>query len=189
MQGRKVDPNEVNVKARRGKTEETQESVAELLKELVVGSGVGVGLTTPRIYRQAWAGLDPPGPGLLPRIILCIFPSITITVDWACPWLSEHHQHPRPTMRWSSLLPLLLSLSSIFSSASFIRHTRTGLGISPQLFADLEELARIVDISYCVGLTGILPPFLCAGRCDEFPTFELIEVSHSLRTLHCRPQI
>ncbi|KAH8815385.1 Alpha/Beta hydrolase protein [Xylogone sp. PMI_703] len=47
--------------------------------------------------------------------------------------------------------------------------------ISPQLFASLEELSRIVDISYCVGTTGIYKPFVCASRCDEFPDFELID--------------
>ncbi|KAL3417844.1 lipase [Phlyctema vagabunda] len=46
--------------------------------------------------------------------------------------------------------------------------------ISLRLFAELEELSRIVDISYCVGTTGIAKPFLCASRCDEFPSFELV---------------
>ncbi|KAH6671336.1 Alpha/Beta hydrolase protein [Halenospora varia] len=47
--------------------------------------------------------------------------------------------------------------------------------ISLPLFAELEELSRIVDISYCVGTTGISHPFQCASRCDEFPTFELVD--------------
>lgn len=47
--------------------------------------------------------------------------------------------------------------------------------ISPQLFASLEELARIVDISYCVGSTGIYKPFSCISRCDDFPDFELVD--------------
>ena len=48
--------------------------------------------------------------------------------------------------------------------------------ISRELFHDIEELARIVDISYCVGNagTGIQKPFLCASRCQDFPTFELV---------------
>ncbi|KAF2142232.1 uncharacterized protein K452DRAFT_28540 [Aplosporella prunicola CBS 121167] len=48
--------------------------------------------------------------------------------------------------------------------------------ISVQLFAELEELARIVDISYCVGLTGlgIKKPFRCPSRCAEFRNFELV---------------
>lgn len=47
--------------------------------------------------------------------------------------------------------------------------------ISIQLFAELEELARVVDISYCVGTSGIYKPFTCASRCDEFPHFELVK--------------
>ena len=48
--------------------------------------------------------------------------------------------------------------------------------ISETLFNDLEELSRIVDISYCVGATGtgIQKPFLCASRCQDFPDFELL---------------
>lgn len=54
-----------------------------------------------------------------------------------------------------------------------------GREISEELFADLEELSRIVDISYCVGLTGtgIQKPFQCLSRCHEFGGFELITVS------------
>jgi len=48
--------------------------------------------------------------------------------------------------------------------------------VSAKLFYELEELSRIVDISYCVGTTGILKPFLCASRCQEFPDFELVTV-------------
>jgi len=48
--------------------------------------------------------------------------------------------------------------------------------ISQELFYDLEELSRMVDISYCVGTTGtgIQKPFLCASRCQDFPNFELV---------------
>lgn len=46
--------------------------------------------------------------------------------------------------------------------------------ISQSLFSSLEELARVVDISYCVGSTGIQEPFRCLSRCSEFPGFELI---------------
>ena len=54
--------------------------------------------------------------------------------------------------------------------------------ISVELFDDLEELSRIVDISYCVGITGpgIQKPFLCASRCQDFPSFELVTVGTSL---------
>ena len=51
-------------------------------------------------------------------------------------------------------------------------------GIPATLFNELEELSRIVDISYCVGATGgIEKPFECAGRCAEFEGFELVTVS------------
>jgi hypothetical protein len=56
-----------------------------------------------------------------------------------------------------------------------------GTLISQQLFWELEELARIVDISYCVGTAGlgIQKPFQCASRCADrdFETFELVKVS------------
>ena len=54
-----------------------------------------------------------------------------------------------------------------------VSHNSSNISIS--LFAELEELARIVDISYCVGTTGIAKPFSCASRCDEFPAFELVD--------------
>ncbi|QSZ30116.1 hypothetical protein DSL72_004636 [Monilinia vaccinii-corymbosi] len=47
--------------------------------------------------------------------------------------------------------------------------------ISPLLFHSLEELARLVDISYCVGTSGISKPFQCASRCDDFPGYELVD--------------
>lgn len=49
--------------------------------------------------------------------------------------------------------------------------------VSRDLFNSLEELSRIVDISYCVGMTGVQRPFQCLSRCDDFPDFELIAVS------------
>jgi hypothetical protein len=49
-----------------------------------------------------------------------------------------------------------------------------GREISQRTFQTLEELARIVDISYCVGTSGIQKPFKCLGRCSDFEGFELI---------------
>ncbi|KAL2003453.1 hypothetical protein VTN02DRAFT_3764 [Thermoascus thermophilus] len=46
--------------------------------------------------------------------------------------------------------------------------------VPPEVFESLEELARLVDISYCVGSTGIQPPFQCLSRCSEFKGFELV---------------
>jgi len=50
-----------------------------------------------------------------------------------------------------------------------------GGNITIELFAELEEFSRIVDIAYCVGMTGISKPFQCASRCDDFPAFELLD--------------
>lgn len=55
--------------------------------------------------------------------------------------------------------------------------------ISATLFAELEELARIVDISYCVGAVGlgIQEPFECPSRCKDFEGFELVTVGESFQ--------
>ncbi|KAK4105839.1 alpha/beta-hydrolase [Parathielavia hyrcaniae] len=47
-------------------------------------------------------------------------------------------------------------------------------GVSIPFFASLERAGRLVDIAYCVGTTGISPPFSCLSRCKEFPTLHLI---------------
>ncbi|KAK0631697.1 Alpha/Beta hydrolase protein [Immersiella caudata] len=46
-------------------------------------------------------------------------------------------------------------------------------GVSTPFFASLERLARLVDITYCVGTTGVSPPFSCASRCKDFPSLKL----------------
>ncbi|CAD0110792.1 unnamed protein product [Aureobasidium uvarum] len=82
------------------------------------------------------------------------------------------------------LLLLLLGALSVVTNAlpaqqvPLLRHAADNRTVSPELFSDLEELARVVDISYCVGLTGIgiSKPFKCLGRCSEFPDFELIKL-------------
>ena len=56
----------------------------------------------------------------------------------------------------------------------------TDRNISAELFGELEELSRIVDISYCVGTTGIQKPFLCASRCQDFESFELVTVGRAI---------
>ncbi|KAI9759416.1 MAG: hypothetical protein M4579_002330 [Chaenotheca gracillima] len=55
--------------------------------------------------------------------------------------------------------------------------------VSLELFTELEELARLVDISYCVGTGGITKPFECASRCTDFPEFELVETWETGRLL------
>lgn len=59
-------------------------------------------------------------------------------------------------------------------------HATTNRTVSPALFADLEELSRIVDIAYCVGGfgLGIGKPFECPSRCGDFESFELVTVGH-----------
>lgn len=49
----------------------------------------------------------------------------------------------------------------------------SALSVSPALFSDLERLARLVDITYCVGTTGVYQPFSCASRCKDFPNLHL----------------
>jgi hypothetical protein len=91
----------------------------------------------------------------------------------------------------ASLINVLLAAlpqTPIFAAASahvdhhvqeqvpLLNHALTHHPVSPALFSNLEELARIVDITYCVGLTGlgISKPFSCLSRCKDFPEFELI---------------
>ncbi|KAG5929725.1 hypothetical protein E4U42_004884 [Claviceps africana] len=50
---------------------------------------------------------------------------------------------------------------------------RSGSGISTPLFGELERLARLVDVSYCVGNTGVRKPFACLSWCKEFPEMAL----------------
>ncbi|KAI1415929.1 alpha/beta-hydrolase [Hypoxylon sp. FL1857] len=83
---------------------------------------------------------------------------------------------------------LILSLLLLYPVAIFAFRSRLGYQysiqghgdasipkqISPSLFASLERLSRLVDITYCVGTTGITPPFSCASRCNDFPTLELV---------------
>ncbi|SMQ52311.1 unnamed protein product [Zymoseptoria tritici ST99CH_1A5] len=72
-----------------------------------------------------------------------------------------------------SLATLILTAASLQSP--LLQHS-TGRSVSVALFSELEELARIVDISYCVGLisAGISKPFSCLSRCSDFPQFELV---------------
>lgn len=53
-------------------------------------------------------------------------------------------------------------------------HDVTPQGVSPGFFSSLERLSRLVDITYCVGTTGVSPPFSCASRCGDFPSVHLV---------------
>ena len=70
---------------------------------------------------------------------------------------------------------LFLALALVTAESTTFENDRTG---SPQLFAELEELARLVDIAYCVGTAapGIQNPFSCPSRCRDFEDFELVTV-------------
>ncbi|KAL2857718.1 Alpha/Beta hydrolase protein [Aspergillus pseudoustus] len=51
--------------------------------------------------------------------------------------------------------------------------------VSLEVFGSLEELARIVDISYCIGTTGVQKPFQCLSHCRELKGFELVTAWHT----------
>jgi hypothetical protein len=63
--------------------------------------------------------------------------------------------------------------------------TPSNRAVSAALYVDLEELARVVDITYCVGAVGlgIQKPFECPSRCSDFDNFELVTVC-DLRCYH-----
>lgn len=60
--------------------------------------------------------------------------------------------------------------------------------VSARLFADLEESARLADIAYCVGTTGIHNPFECLSHCEGFNGFELITVRRKAQIYFNIPQ-
>jgi len=87
------------------------------------------------------------------------------------------HRHlPLQLLTAGLALHLGLSTAQARDQVPVLQHGSTGRHVSVALFAELEELARIVDISYCVGLTsfGIIKPFRCLSRCADFPQFELV---------------
>jgi hypothetical protein len=63
--------------------------------------------------------------------------------------------------------------------------------ITRELFFELEELARIVDVAYCVGTAGlgIQKPFKCLSHCgdEDFKHFELVTVRlpHTFSSITC----
>lgn len=67
-------------------------------------------------------------------------------------------------------------------ASTYDQSDRKDSTVSRETFASLEELSRIVDVSYCVGSTGVQKPFRCLSRCNEFPGFELITVSSMTST-------
>lgn len=49
--------------------------------------------------------------------------------------------------------------------------------VSAEVFNSLEELSRVVDVSYCVGTSGVQKPFECLSHCKDLEGFELVTVS------------
>jgi hypothetical protein len=92
----------------------------------------------------------------------------------------------------NALLPLYASLAAGFPAPSqhpfnYGSHEAFVSGnhnVSTKLFSELEEFARLVDIAYCVGVTGIQAPFECASRCDEFPGYQLVDVCLALPLIY-----
>ncbi|KAK5949171.1 hypothetical protein OHC33_009712 [Knufia fluminis] len=81
--------------------------------------------------------------------------------------------HPRVMVAFINILNLFpLFLAVCAWPAPAVVHG--GAPVSANVFESLEELARIVDIAYCVGTSGIQKPFQCLSRCTEFDGFELI---------------
>lgn len=80
----------------------------------------------------------------------------------------------QPLLLW----PLAQSVSHqqqqhVIDSSHSATDSSPNSSISTHLFADLERLARLVDISYCIGNTGVRKPFQCLSRCKEFPELSL----------------
>jgi hypothetical protein len=71
----------------------------------------------------------------------------------------------------SEQIPLVGGLAETY-------RTPTNRAVSTALYVELEELARVVDITYCVGAVGlgVHKPFECPNRCSDFENFELVTV-------------
>ncbi|KAI0164882.1 Alpha/Beta hydrolase protein [Xylariaceae sp. FL1272] len=79
-------------------------------------------------------------------------------------------------LRISLLGTVVAIASSSRDDTTFEQHKDVGspASISNALFASFERLSRLVDITYCVGTTGIHQPFSCLSRCKDFPSLELV---------------
>jgi hypothetical protein len=72
---------------------------------------------------------------------------------------------------------VVTAIAEVQDNGSIIADTRTA---SSKLFDELEELSRLVGISYCVGFQGITKPFECSSYCSDFDGFELVEVRQTV---------
>ncbi|KAK4038733.1 Alpha/Beta hydrolase protein [Parachaetomium inaequale] len=106
---------------------------------------------------------------LLTKLALLAFLTITAQAD-PVPPIPPNHGQPEPQQHRLSPSPNTASHSQPDGSGS----SAHGTGVSTPFFASLERTARLVDITYCVGTTGIAPPFSCVSRCSEFPALQLL---------------
>ena len=109
---------------------------------------------------------------VLPRLSYCLL--LLAVLSRLAYTAATGHQQQRPILNEQG--PATSNENHETSNNDRNRNASDGRGISFELFRDLEELSRIVDVSYCVGVTGIQKPFLCAGRCQDFEGFELVTV-------------
>jgi hypothetical protein len=80
------------------------------------------------------------------------------------------------------LLPILAGVA-VGTQVPLLQQTNecSNVTVSQSLFDELDELAQIVDIAYCVGTPapGIRKPFECLSRCKDFQDFELVTTWHT----------
>lgn len=67
----------------------------------------------------------------------------------------------------------ILLLAPLVAAGAGEKSDRT---VSETLFRELEEAARLADIAYCVGVSGVWRPFGCLSWCGDFEGFELVDV-------------
>lgn len=92
---------------------------------------------------------------------------------------------PSPRINIAILHLVTTLVTALFSDAETISFQRplssrpdsddepSVLSVSHGFFSDIERLARLVDITYCVGTSGVYQPFSCASRCKDFPNLHL----------------
>ncbi|KAL7266824.1 hypothetical protein RUND412_010612 [Rhizina undulata] len=92
----------------------------------------------------------------------------------------------QPVISLLSPLTLVVARAAHYEGIDFGGKVGKGEGgISEELFAEFEELAKVVDIAYCVGSlnTGVEKPFKCLSFCRHFPSFELVQTWNTGLTL------
>lgn len=70
-----------------------------------------------------------------------------------------------------------------FEATEHLKDNMPERRVSPDLFDSLGELARIVDIAYCIGTTGVQKPFQCLSHCRDLKGFELVDVRLTLNSI------